>query len=408
MRVLISLVMVVLMAGFAFAKMPITDMVDMDLNMRPRLIVDGTDFNKDTGLTDNGDIRTMIGISVMPNENVKIRVRMRETRFLGAQGSLDGPTAAFEAQEAYGKVMGLFNAPLCLTVGRFEFQHGRGRIMGATAWSPFGPRAYDGVHVGFKPSFAFFEVMIARVQEAGLTDRNLVVLSGSMFGDHFQPLFMADVDNVHKSDVNGVPYEDFDRVYTFGFYYHRGIGRFFKILLDGAYQVGTVSDRDLAAFMVTADVYFTFPGRVHPYIGVGFDMTSGNKWDDDPATTDDKMFRSPFWTGHAYRGQMDIFGQEERGFFDYVFHIGLKPENGMKFMLDSHMFLYSNFENASTDPTVTDEYLVLGQEVDFRTIIPLNDNVNLEGGYSIFMPMEEYKPEGDMAHWFYVSSIITF
>jgi opacity protein-like surface antigen len=397
MRFLMSFVMMVLLAGFAFAELPITDMVDLDLNMRPRLLIDGKDFDADTGMRDFGDMRTMVGINVMPNENVTIRVRMRESRFLGTQGSLAGPGAVFEAQEAYATIHNAFDKPMCFTMGRFEYKHGRGRIMGATAWSVFGPRTYDGIHVGFKPDYGYWEVMVTRVTEAGAADRHLVVISGALFEKHFKPIFMADIDN------RDFGFEDLDRLYTAGFNYHRMFGDNIKFVMDGAYQFGTVSDLSVGAYMVAADVYYKFDAGMHPYIGVGVDMTSG----DDDATDDaNGAYSNGFYTGHAFRGMMDYFvGDTGLGLTDIIFHLGFKPDNGMKFMVDAHMFAWGN-DAISADNG--DEYTAIGNEVDFRVSIPMNDNVDFQGGYGIFMASDDYIFEADMASWAYLSTIITF
>jgi len=399
MRVLISLVMVVLMAGFAFAKMPITDMVDMDLNMRPRLIVDNRDFNADTGWIDDGDLRTMIGISVMPNENVLVRVRMRESRGLGDQASLGGAAAVFEAQEAYAKLKGIFDRPMSFAVGRFEYELGRGRIIGATDWSTFGPRTFDGVHIGFNPNFGHIGLAVLRTVEKGATDYNLVVLSGCFLDGAFKPLFIADLDN---EDYGA---EDLNRIYTMGFFYHRGIGESLKVVLDAAYQMGTVADIDLGSYMVAADVYYKFSGRLNPFIGVGVDMTSGNEKDAVLADDGDAAFYAPLYTTHAFRGWMDYFtGTLDSGLTDIVFHVGFKPKDGMKVVVNAHMFSLTN----ARDNADGDEFNALGNEIDVKVVIPANENMKFECGYGMFMPTDDFVPDGDTSSWGYLSSIITF
>lgn len=403
MRVLFSLVMTVLLAGFAFAEIPITDMVDMDLNMRPRLIIDGRDFDTDTGLADTGDLRTMIGISVMPNEKVLIRVKLRETRFLGTQGTLAADFNHFEGQEAYAKLMGLFDKPVCFTVGRFEWEHGRGRLIGATGWSAFGPRTWDGVHIGFKPSYGFWELAVIRLAESGLADEHLIVLSGSLFDNAFKPIFAADVDNVDYG------FEDRNRVYTAGFYYHRMLGEAVAFMMDGAYQFGKLADNDVGAYMVALDVYYKFKGRLNPFIGVGVDMTSGNEYDAVLADDGDAQFRSPFYTGHAFRGWMDYFvGTQYAGLNDFIFHFGFKPENGVKFIVNAHMFNWANPVLINPADPSEGDYTAIGNEIDVKVIVPANENMKFECGYGMFMPSDDFVPDGDNSSWGYLSSIITF
>ncbi|GBE30760.1 MAG TPA: hypothetical protein ENH10_03940 [Bacteroidetes bacterium] len=402
MRIVISLVVMLLLAGLVLAEIPITDQVGIDMNMRPRLIVDGRDFNSDTGLFDGGDLRTMIGINVMPNDNVLIRVRFRETRFFGNQASLSPSVNDFEAQEAYGKLTNVFGKPMSFTVGRMEYEQGRGRIMGSTSWSPFGPRTYDGIRVGFKPSFGYFEVLVIRALEAGRTDDNLIVVSGNMVDGHFQPIFVADVDNIDYG------FEDLNRLYTMGFFYKRMMGDNVKFMMDAAYQMGTMADRTVGSYLIAADVYYKFDGKLNPFVGVGIDMTSGNKWDDDPAKEDSKLFSTPYLHGHGFRGQMDLIGEQQLGLMDLIFHLGIKRDCGLKVMADFHMFSYAN-DNAYVDNNGDlVEYTTIGQEIDLHVVKTVNENVKLDLGYGVFMASDDWVPDGDAASWGYVSWIFSY
>ncbi len=427
MRFALAFVSILLLASFALAELPLlSDVVTLDMNLRPRYEVDGRDFNSDTGMSDYGTMRTMVGINVMPNEDLWIRVKFKESRLLGTQRSNNLPTASFQAQEAYFKLKNVFDMPMMVKAGRFEYKLGRNRIFGPGGWNIYGPRTYDGMKLHFDTNYGAWSLLLAKVMDynpshvaiinsvydtnppittttSAKTDHNLIVLSGKLLDDHFQPLFSADMEN-------NVPatQEDADILYTAGFYYKRMLGDNFKFMMDGAYQFGTKSDRDVASYLVAADVYYMLGGEKNWYIGAGADMTSGNKWDEDAPADDDNVFYAPFMSRHVYRGYMDYFGDVRQGLIDAIFHFGFKPEDGIALMLDVHSFMFANDAAYVNNNGQVVEYTQLGQEIDLRSIIPVNENVNLDCGASAFMPTDDWKMDGDMALWFYLAAVVSF
>ncbi|MCB2212483.1 alginate export family protein [bacterium] len=422
MRFVLAFVSILLLAGFALAELPLlSDVVTLDMNLRPRYEVDGRDFNSDTGMSDYGTMRTMVGINVMPNENLLIRVKFKESRHLGTQLSNNRTTSSFDAQEAYFKLKNVFDRPIMVKAGRFEYKLGRNRIFGPGGWNIYGPRSYDGMKVHFDTIMGDWSLLLAKVtdydaahvnlannvygtaNQSSKSDRNLIVLSGKLFEDHFQPLFSADMNNNEPATQ-----EDADILYTAGFFYKRMLGDNFKFMMDGAYQFGKKADRDVASYLVAADVYYMLGGEKNWYIGAGADMTSGNKWDEDSPVDDDNVFYAPFMSRHVYRGYMDYFQDVRRGMIDAIFHVGFKPENGVSVMVDVHSFMFANdAAYVDTNGQVV-EYTQVGQEIDVRSIIPVNENVNLDCGASAFMPTDDWVMDGDMALWFYLAAVVSF
>jgi len=102
---------------------------------------------------------------------------------------------------------------------------------------------------------------------------------------------------------------------------------------------------------------------------------------------------------------MDYFtGTLDSGLTDIVFHVGFKPKDGMKVVVNAHMFSLTN----ARDNADGDEFNALGNEIDVKVVIPANENMKFECGYGMFMPTDDFVPDGDTSSWGYLSSIITF
>jgi len=180
--------------------------------------------------------------------------------------------------------------------------------------------------------------------------------------------------------------------------------------------MGTVDDIDLGGYMVAADLYYKFKGRLNPFIGVGIDMTSGNAKDADLADDGDAAFSSPLYTSHAFRGWMDYFVDPvDAGLNDIIIHLGFKPKSGLKFMANVHMFSLAN----ARDNMDGEEFTALGNEIDFKVVVPANENMKFECGYGMFMPTEDFtsglgivddegKGSTDSSSWGYLSWIINY
>lgn len=406
------LLMLSLSAGFAQATLPLLtkggdDIVTLDVNLRPRYEVDGRDFNADTGLHDYGTLRTMVGINLMPDKNLLVRVRMKEARRLGTQQSNQPADTELHAQEAYLQIADLWGTGIELQAGRFEFWYGRKRLHGTGGWNVNGPRTYDGARVGFMGAWDLIWVKVEDYDFTGVNiagDNNLFVLAGSLDKGSIQPIFTAQFDN------SAVGQEEGDSRYTAGLYYGRTMGAI-RLDLDGYYQLGKRADRDQAAWLLSAETKFMVDGPRKPFVGFGADVTSGNKFDEDGADDDDNVFYAPFMSRHIYRGYMDYFRDVRRGLMDLYLTTGIQPRKGLKLTLDVHNFTYMQDEQRLEflpGGVETIDYTALGQEIDLRVIAMLHPMVTLDGGYSIFMPSDDFVPDGDMSHFVYCALVAKF
>ncbi len=391
--------------------------LSLDANVRARYELDARDFNADTGMSDYGNLRTMIGVKVQPNDHVLLRAKFKESRYLGTQQSNNLPTAQLQMQEAYMRVNRLWDKDIALQVGRFEMSHGRYRILGTGTWNINGPRAYDGVLVNVETGYGSWDLAAAKIidyEQAGLlnatygtayqaenADRNLFVLAGSLLDGSIQPLLTADLDN----SLQGA--DDPTHIYTAGVYLNRTIGAF-RLDADAAVQTGTKNDRDLSSWLLAVDARYSFDGARKPYLGVGVDIASGNKYDEDSATDNDQVFYTPFMSRHRFKGLMDYFRDVRRGLVDGVVHAGLKLWTGARLDLDIHNFAWfaeDRYLDTNGKPVT---FTQLGQEADLRLRFPVYDAVSVDAAWCVFLPNDDWKPDGDPSHFAYLAITTTF
>lgn len=391
--------------------------VSLDANVRARYELDARDFNDGTGMSDYGSLRTMIGIKVQPNEHVLLRLKFKESRHLGTQQSNNLPTAQVQMQEAYVRVNRVWDKAFALQMGRFEMSYGRYRILGTGTWNMNGPRAYDGVLFNVETGYGSWEVTAVKVidyEQAALlnttygsayqvenADRNLFVVAGSVLDGSVQPLLIADIDNSHQGA------DDPTHIYTAEVYLNRTFGSL-KLDADAAFQTGTKNSRDLSSWLLAVDTRYTFAGTRNPYLGVGVDATSGNKYDEDSASDDDQVFYTPFMSRHRFKGLMDYFRDVRRGLVDGVIHAGLKPWTNARLDLDIHNFAYlakdRTFDVNGNPVTFTQ----LGQEADLRLRFPVYEAVEFDAAWCVFLPGDDWKPDSDLSHFAYLAVTTTF
>ncbi|MCB2212893.1 alginate export family protein [bacterium] len=332
----------ILIPFLANAELPILEkdgdpLVTMDLELRPRWELDGRDFDSNTGFSDYGTMRTMIGIDVLPMDDFMLRLNVQESRYLGTALPEETTMSIWDLREAYFRVDNLFDLNIAIQAGRFTWQTGRGRIFGYNDWHLFGPNAYDGVLLEWPcwlmPDKGRWSLLIARVQDYNYAypipdyyvypdypldgpgemyvypsvygtsrhDRNLYVFAGDFFDGRFQPFVSADIDprkEIYRDDYYyyygekaafAMPYD----------LYHAGayVGDTWNNLtfnVDAAYQWGTLDYKyrvyywenpdmqyretkfDLNSWLIAADVEYQFDMTSDPALKLGVDYTYGS------------------------------------------------------------------------------------------------------------------------------------
>lgn len=399
-------------AMVAQAEINLHEMVDVAGEVRYRSELDAKDFNADTGMDAASTLRTTIGILVQPADDFRMFVRLREARFLGTQGTNQAPTAAFYATEAYFHLDDAFGS-LGFRAGRYALMAGRSRILGSANYNVYGPRSYDAVGLYGTIGSGKWDAHLAKstsngtTAEDGARDLNLVIVRTSFADGKLQPYFVGynDPRPLNAGSAAYVPgQQDADLVLTPAVYYQHKMGAI-KLDLDVAGQFGSYADRDLSAYLLNADVSYAIDASIKPVIGVGLDYTSGTEASEF-AAGEDHTFRAPYSARHTYRGYLDYFKDVNEGMANLIVRFQAYPIEKVRLNIDLHNFMYAN-EKASA-ATAGETYTMAGQEVDTRLRFVLHKNLKVDTAWCFMLPTEDYKPNGDMGHYFYIALTGTF
>ena len=393
-----------LIVGIALADIPITKKVSIDGDLRYRIeIYDGHDFDNSTGMYDYSYMRTQLGLKVQVSDKVMVRVKFKESRYLGTTGSNKNSTSFFNLQEGYILENEFIGLPVDFQFGRYEFMCGRRRIQGNGAWNNFGPRTYDGFRFLYKGNEMQWDFFYAKIIERSFTaqtpytgdsfnayDRHLFGLSGKLLDGKIQPLMVVDWDE--KKYI-----EDADLIITPAVHAKYTIGGT-KIDFDAGYQFGTKKDNDLSSWLLVTDVTYKFDNPLKPMVGVGVDIASGTSYSDS-LNGKDHCFYTPFMSRHAFKGYMDFYKDVTKGLFDAVFRVGFSPCKKSTLRLDVHNF--TTMEDMQT--ASGKNYKQMGQEFDLRLKIKMVKGFSLDTAACAFFASDDYKPDGDPGYFFYMA-----
>jgi|GEM_PF-2019618 len=414
------LLAVVMIVPAVLAGIPINDQVSIDGNMRWRSEIkrsSGEEFNGDAGMNEFQTLRTQIGIKVMASEDVLFRVKFKESRYLGIQGSNKAASVGFQAQEAYMCMKNFISPNMGLRVGRYEMWYGRKRVMGTGGWNINGPRTYDAVTVKYgndsmKWDFSYARTSSSNVPaEAGLQDHHLFIIAGKLMKGNLQPMILIDWDaqtySIDDPATENVvdPTRTNDMTFTPAVYFKHKMGGI-QLDADVAVQMGSRQMKDVFGYLIAADLSYTVDNAMKPKFGVGVDITSGNNSYTQDADKDAQILL-PYMSRHLYRGFMDYFKDVDQGLMDGIFRFSIKPGKNYSLSLDVHNFMYMTDEYVdASDPDT--KYTQLGQEIDVRYKRTLAKGLGLDVAYCVFMASEDYKVDADMASFAYIALTAKF
>jgi hypothetical protein len=294
-----------------------------------------------------------------------------------------------------------------LKAGRFEYYKGDHRILGNVGWSNVG-RTWDGALLGYGRGWFNAEIFGFEMNERDVKYSDDVILLGAYFeiADPAMDFFILwDRDNVRNLYDN----PKLSR-FTAGLYRH---GKFlqFDYTTNLAYQFGDAKHEtlDIAAYLATLEIGYTFDMENHLRLAAGADITSG---DDD--TSDDKLktYDNLYYTGHKFRGHMDLFVIADRfdlsgyGLNDFFLKVGVEPTD--KVGLNGH-FHYFKTDSEYASRADNSKTASLGTEIDLFVTCGCLDRFTVQAGGSAFYPSEAWRGEdSDPAYWVYIQTTAEF
>ncbi len=169
--------------------------------------------------------------------------------------------------------------------------------------------------------------------------------------------------------------------------------------LEGAYQFGRISGKDISAFMLTSLIGYSFKNiKMSPNVFINADYASGSS----PSNNKLKTFHSLFPLGHAYFGYIDVVGRQN------IVHLqggaSLKPHPKGKFGIHYHSFSRANTNDSlynagggivRNGSTTSSSAKYIGSEIDVFYKQGVGKHLKLATGINHFIAgkfVKEAKP----------------
>ncbi len=365
----------------------------LDGSMRWRSELDGRDFDNSTAMPERTYLRTRLGLEFNKIDDAVVYIQVQDSRNVGSNSATLTNDTNLGLHQGYIKLIGFPFEQLSLQAGRFEATYGRQRLIGAVGWSNVG-RSFDGARASFKSDDLKIDIFSLKMQERSFDeppnhkDRVFYGVYGNLWEEQLDLFFLFDWDMMD-------PQGDYDLArWTAGTYLNYNLTPRVGLELDAAYQGGYQGADDISAFMAAGDIFYKLDSVVKS-VGIGFDITSG---DDDLSDDMIKYFDNLYYTGHKFRGYMDLFiGSARSGLMDLIFRTQFIPMERVSIAVDIHYFQtmqdYITLEG--------DKSKAIGQEIDLTAKHNWRNGLGLQAGASAFLAADDYMADSDPAYWFH-------
>jgi len=381
----------------------------VDGSARWRYEADGKDFNGDTDMIKYSVLRTRLGFRLNAGD-VSSYMQVQYPYVMGWDASNLRTSGNLDVHQLYLNIDKFIMQNLSLRIGRTELSYGDERLIGSVDWSYIG-RTFDGVVFSYECEAIAVDAFMTKQVER--STNNGTDNPGAAPDDHFSGLWAVykplklNVFALFNAEANRNTYGNIETNYTlntFGLHYKNQYPSGFGVLLDYAMQMGTMEDFatsteiDISGMLIVGALSYTFDNPMNPKIAAGIDMASG---DDTETAEEDEGFNDLYYTGHKWRGHMDLFvdGMDE-GLTDIFFKASVMPMPGTYLALTFH-----NFATGQDYDSVVDgaKVTALGNELDIDLKMHLKQNLALMAGMGMFMAAEEWKgPDADNGMWYYL------
>ncbi len=436
----LAIVAVLFIGGSAQARIKLVDGVFLDAYIRPRIELDARDF-EGKGMDQYSTLRTRLGFTFENViEDVTIYVVLGDSRSMGYSDPYNTgkPIGPNQLDDNVGMVEGwirinhLFVQGDYLQAGRMQNNQGRNRIFGPGNWSHNGPRTYDGIKAGYETENVKFNVWSlyglngdrhwypdpsqlpsykAPYDEIDYKyDHTLNGFDLRFFNEALQFLAFLDYDQAMIEDETTGEENPASARYTVAVY-----GGFseeddwigaggLRLDIDAAYQFGTVGttagEADISAYLLLADLAYSFGGQYAPWAGIGLDVSSG---DGGGNSKEVHNFYDYYYSRHTWRGNMDYFknpfAEPALGLQAYVARAGVSPAKDLSIKADCHYFRTEQPYVSLDDGEDAHE---LGVELDVTMVWKIRKGVSAEGGFDFFWPTDDWQgPDADTATFIY-------
>lgn len=353
--------------------------------------VDARDFSNSTNPFSFASLRTRLGAKKTFLNQVDFFVELSDSRVLGQEKNTSASISNVDLYQGYIKLVGLFDLPLDIQVGRFAILYGNERFFGMSNWSYTG-RSFDGIRFIIDPKdFALDLFVITHTQTLpyiGNATPSTYPITASR--DHFiyglrKNTFLDDMNSIEV--IGYYEYDkEFSRIIPDTLYLKRltaaaaYAGKFddLSLTVETAYQLGKKNGRDLSAYMLALLAEYNFNLLK---LGFGVDIFSGTKSNE---IKKDNSFETNYGTGHKFFGYMDYFinipsNTKGLGINNFYLASSYKfPDSKFSAQVNAHHFM-ANQKSFAGEST-------FGQEIDLVVKYDFIKGTTLNWGGSVFLP----------------------
>lgn len=358
--------------------------------------------NDDT-LNHRSFLRTRLNFDFEKDSTTRLFIQIQDSRVYGSTAGTSGGLANdlnLGLHQAYLEFRYWIWNRLEGKIGRQELTYGNQRLLGAVGWHNVG-RSFDGgkVSAHFNAGRVLLEAGVFTLQERdsltpavmGSDQDNMLATLGLLFPkSHVELLLIADGDRSRPTSST----RQLERG-TLALYSARSFGSNFDYTTNLAVQGGNTyingQEVDIESYLVALELGATLPGRAKARFALGLDFASG---DDGTDTTKVKQFNNLYYTGHKFRGLMDIFigpvgtvASRGPGLVDMYAraHFNVRPQ--WRVGIDAHVFQtavdYTSLANGSATKAV-------GSEIDSWIKLSDHNGVTFQYGLSLFFAADDY------------------
>lgn len=413
----LCLVIVALAAPqLAFAADP-----EIDAEVRVREYVDlNRDFDSDVDDPNNFAVmRTSIGLSFDAGRFASAYIQLRDTRGLGEPATTTTSLEQVDLHQGYLHIANIYDSPLALRIGRQEMAYGAERQIGALDWNDVG-RAFDGIRLMYDiEDFGWFHAWAMKLNETGgistiqsgagitVSDDEAAFLGAYLHYDANEEtaieVYVLDVYSDQGDDTFGsvvVEGNTGNQITAGGRITFANPDLGVKFYGEGAMQLGSAPEildpddpnatvaPDYKGFAATAGVDYTLPTTVNAWLGVEFNMASG---DDGTDPLEIGTYQQLFPTGHGVLGYMDFVGWQN--IMAIRARAGVKPNDQWKLWADFHVFQTVEAADGWYDASGMlllggheDFDSALGNELDLSASFMVDENLSFLGVLGMWMP----------------------
>lgn len=397
--------------------------VHADVRIRPEYTQNRTDVNDDV---DDQDAfyghRIRFGGDFGFDDWVRARVTVQESRKFGSHQSGGGDIGV---HEAWIELAPPLLPGLRLRGGRTELAYGGERLVGRDDFSSTG-RAFDGGFAEYNLlPYIEIEAFYAKIRES--EDGNDNDFFGAVLRTEAIPFVTLEIyymglldEQQRQTGVGDSTVEQTieNRVHTMGARAEALLFDDLRLELEAIVQLGTRTDdedftKELDHFATAyfAEISYAIPVTTYPTFGSFFAYASG---DANPTDGNSIDFQPLFGTRHTFLGKMDMFTWQNMMDVGAVFE--MSPPLGFGVHVAFHWFMMAQKRGrlATLGDGGTPERSVgrnIGGELDIVLSWAPNDNLELEGGYSVFFPTtvpEQLGVGDDLAMWAYFQARVRY